>query len=98
MALIEKASIIFALTTAAGFSIYSALKPRISKSLNNQSIIEKRKEIIANKDVRVLYSSMSFLYLQAYHNEPKDLILFKDILDISVLIYFCFRKYLNIET
>lgn len=89
MALVEKASILIALTSTAGFCLYSMMKPRFSKAFNGEEIVEKRKFILSHHDIRVLYSSMSFLYLQSYKNEPKSLFLLKDVLDVAVR-EFCF--------
>ncbi len=59
----EKITILGSLGSAALLSAYFMMRPYLPQKTVGESVAEKRKRIISNPNMRVLYSSMSFLYL-----------------------------------
>jgi hypothetical protein len=85
MSHIEKGLTIVALASMGLIIGYSFLKPHGMRGLSTSEIIEKRKELLKNPNIKVLYSSMSFFYLQSYTKQASDLILLKEVLDVTVM-------------
>lgn len=84
MSKVEKITILTSLGTAALFSAYFLLKPYAPKFGNSvEGLADKRKGVINDPNMRVLYSSMSFFYLQGYESGPKNLFLLRDVLDVA---------------
>ena len=85
MSKVEKITILTSLGTAAVFSAYFLFKPYAPKfgTSDDDSIADKRKRVINHPNMRVLYSSMSFFYLQGYESGPQNLFLLRDVLDVA---------------
>ncbi|CAD8073908.1 unnamed protein product [Paramecium sonneborni] len=79
----EKAAIIFGLGSTALLAIYSIVKPRMSQGNNTESLIQRRNAILNKDNMRVLYSTMTFFYLQGYKKTGEDLALLKEVLDVA---------------
>lgn len=81
----EKLTILGCLASGGLFSAYYMMKPyapTFSQS-GGETLAEKRKRVLSHPSMRVLYSSMSFFYLQSYVNDAKSLMLLKEVLDVA---------------
>jgi hypothetical protein len=83
MSKVEKIGILGMLGSASLISAYFLLRPYAPSLGPDLDAADRRKSIINNPNIRVLYSSMSFFYLQTYENNAKSLMLLKDMLDVA---------------
>jgi hypothetical protein len=81
----EKITILGSLASSALLAGYFMLKPQIAdrKVVGGETLQEKRGRILKDGRVRVLYSTMSFFYLQKYESNAQSLMFLKEILDIA---------------
>lgn len=83
MSLFEKVCILGSLGAVGVFSVYSIFAPAKKGSLKKEDVQQKRDKLLKDKNMRILYSTMTFFYLQGF--EQENLHSFYNLYDILTI-------------
>eukprot|EP01017_Pseudomicrothorax_dubius_P005905 TRINITY_DN11605_c0_g1_i1.p1 TRINITY_DN11605_c0_g1~~TRINITY_DN11605_c0_g1_i1.p1 ORF type:complete len:232 (+),score=46.35 TRINITY_DN11605_c0_g1_i1:128-823(+) len=85
MSLLEKGLILGSLGAIGGYSVYFVLKHRVGRvSTSSAEYFQRRLELLKNPKIKILYSTMTLLYLQGIErNETSGLYDLHELLDLS---------------
>ena len=82
MNILEKIAVIGSVSAVTVFGLNAYLRPKVRSSKQDFHLL--REQLVKTREVRMLYSTMSFFYLQGFRQtDPKSFLTLKEVLKLS---------------